>query len=59
MDNCSFMRNYYLELRNPVKNFKIIGQHTGRWAYYDENKNPVIDVKFAKYQKWVRFADIE
>ena len=59
MDNCSFMRNSYLEIRNPIKDFKIIGQHTGKWAYFDKDKKPIIDYKYAKFQKWVRFSDIE
>ena len=60
--NChtlSFMRNSYLEIRNPVKNFKIIGQKQGRWAYYDKDKNLVFDISKAKFQKWIKFSDVE
>ena len=58
-DNHSFMRNNYLELRHPVKDFKIIGRHRGKWAYYDKDKNPTFDFKLAKYQKWIKFSDEE
>jgi len=59
MDNHSFMRNNYLELRQPIKNFKIIGRKRGKWGYYDANLNLVFDIKKAKFQKWIKFSDEE
>ena len=57
--NQSFMRNTYLEIHKPITDFKIIGRKRGKWAYYDENKNPTFDFKNAKYQKWIKFSDEE
>ncbi len=51
-DNFSFMRNTYLELRNPVKNFKIHGQKSGMWEYFDENLKLTTDMTKARFQKW-------
>ena len=59
MDNLSFMRNNYLELRQPIKDFKIIGRKRGKWAYYDKNKNITFNFANAKYQKWIKFSDEE
>ena len=58
-DNMSFMRNTYLEIRKKPDNFKHIGSKRGKWSYYDENKNPTFDFKNAKYQKWIKFSDVE
>ena len=57
--NMSFMRNTYLEIHNPIKDFKIIGRHRGKWAYYDADKNLVFHIEKAKYQKWIKFSDEE
>lgn len=58
--NChtlSFLRNSYLEIRNPIPNFKIHGQKTGKWAYYDKDKNPIATPNGAKFMKWVNFHE--
>ena len=59
MANQSFMRNTYLEIHKPIKDFKIIGRKRGKWAYYDENKNITFNFANAKYQKWIKFSDEE
>ena len=59
IDNLSFMRNNYLELREPLADFKIIGMKRGKWSYFDKNKNPICSINGAKYQKWVKFSDVE
>ena len=58
-DNMSFMRNTYLEIRKKPDNFKHIGAKRGKWAYYDANKNITFNFATAKYQKWIKFSDVE
>ena len=58
-DNLSFMRNNYLELRQPLADFKIIGMKRGKWSYFDGEKNPIASINGAKFQKWVKFSDVE
>ena len=57
MNNLSFMRNTYLELQNPIPNFKHHGAKRGKWSFFDVDKNPICSINGAKYQKWVKFED--